>query len=119
MNELAVGVVEKGLGIAANLGYRTANIKYTGLLRNGVYGVRVTIAELDLRDRPGLCFLQNGKLEVHILNFEGDLYGFTMEVSFRKFIREPRKFESEQLLRKQINLDYHQVLKDSNGPCNG
>ncbi len=43
--------------------------------------------------------------ETHLLGFEGDLYGQTLTVSFLKYLREERKFETLEALRAQIAED--------------
>ena len=44
-------------------------------------------------------------LEVHLLAFEGDLYGLEIEVAFLRFLREEKKFGSMEELRAQIGRD--------------
>lgn len=47
----------------------------------------------------------NPQLEVHILNFDGDLYEKILEVEVIAFIRESAKFETLEELKKQIEMD--------------
>jgi riboflavin kinase/FMN adenylyltransferase len=44
-------------------------------------------------------------VEVHLLEFSGDLYGAELEVTFISRLREERRFESLALLRDQITRD--------------
>jgi FAD synthase len=44
-------------------------------------------------------------LEVHLFDFEGDLYGRQLEVFFQHKIREERRFASFEALREQIQKD--------------
>ena len=44
-------------------------------------------------------------LEVHVLDFDGQLYGKTLTVSFREKIREEVKFDSLDELKRQIHKD--------------
>jgi riboflavin kinase/FMN adenylyltransferase len=44
-------------------------------------------------------------LEVHLFEFEGDLYGMDVEVEFLRFVRTEKKFASVDELRAQIARD--------------
>ena len=44
-------------------------------------------------------------LEVHIFNFDGDIYNQEIKVRFRSFIRPEKKFASLNDLREQIQKD--------------
>jgi riboflavin kinase/FMN adenylyltransferase len=44
-------------------------------------------------------------LEVHLLDFEEDIYGITMEVEFLQYIRSEQKFSSVEELSEQIERD--------------
>ncbi|MEY3165123.1 MAG: hypothetical protein RLZZ270_861, partial [Actinomycetota bacterium] len=44
-------------------------------------------------------------LEVHLLDFSGDLYGQRVQVSFTKFLRSERKFDGLDALKSQLALD--------------
>lgn len=48
---------------------------------------------------------ENPIVELHLFEFSGDLYGETVEIEFRDFIRADRRFESYGDLRNQINRD--------------
>jgi riboflavin kinase/FMN adenylyltransferase len=48
-------------------------------------------------------------LEVHLLDFEGDLYGRRVGVDFLHRIRDEKKFDSLDLLRKAIENDIHET----------
>jgi riboflavin kinase/FMN adenylyltransferase len=52
----------------------------------------------------------NRSIEVHILNFDKDLYGKTISVIFRKRLRNEIKFENTTQLAEQIRLDKQEVL---------
>jgi riboflavin kinase/FMN adenylyltransferase len=45
------------------------------------------------------------RLELHLLDFAGDLYGNEIEVRFICKLRDERKFESAEALQMQIRLD--------------
>jgi riboflavin kinase/FMN adenylyltransferase len=94
------------------LGFPTANIRVrTGLLPpNGVYAVRVThdgvtrggVANLGVNPTFG-----GGErsLEPHIFDFDGDLYGVRLKVSFVRRLRDELRFGSIDELVAQIRRD--------------
>lgn len=106
------GRVEPGQRLGRTLGVPTANIALaaTNRLAYGVYAVRARIcgqfhpAVASFGIRPTV---DNGAplLEVHLLDFEGDLYGQEMLVEFVERIREERKFESLDLLVEEMRRD--------------
>lgn len=112
-----LGRVIKGKGIAHNLGFPTANI-YLGTKRKlsfgGVYLVKVRklceheylygIANLGFKPTFNHVYSQK-QLEVHILNFTGDLYGALLEIAFCQKLREEMKFASVKELKKQLEKD--------------
>ena len=112
------GPVVKGDGLGRQLGVPTANIDVTGLVLppNGVYAVRAELAEgshravLNIGHRPTL---QNPKpqlrVEAHLLDFSGDLYGKTLEILFVDKLREEKKFGSLEELKSQIARDILQA----------
>lgn len=103
------GRVEKGLGNGRKLGFPTANIAYDGeklLPADGVYYGQVfgKNAVINVGKNPTF----NGErrtVEAHILDFDADLYGEVIEVSFLKKIRDDIKFENQEALIAQINKD--------------
>ena len=55
--------------------------------------------------RPTLNDSIRANLEVHILNFSGDLYGRRIGVTFLEKVREEQKFASVEFLMEQIHKD--------------
>lgn len=106
------GPVVTGAGRGRNLGFPTANIQFAQELIP-LPGVYVVEAEVDGERRRGVAnvgfnptFGENSLgVEVHILDFEGDLYGKAMSVFFRDRIRDERKFKSVDELARQIAKD--------------
>ena len=103
-----VGGAKRGTG----MGYPTANVpmpKGTGL-GHGIYAVRAHVdgaahdAAAYLGTRPTF---DDGMpvLEVFLFDFDGDLYGHTIEVEFVDFIRGDRKFSSPEELVAQMHED--------------
>ena len=107
------GRVVPGRKLGRELGCPTANIETDGfqLPPDGVYAVRVRIGEktfagvANLGVRPTVSRGDKRMLEVHLLAFEGDLYGLEIEVAFLRFLREEKKFGSMEELRAQIGRD--------------
>ncbi|MCX7879639.1 MAG: bifunctional riboflavin kinase/FAD synthetase [Ignavibacteria bacterium] len=109
------GIVVTGDGRGANLGFPTANIKFEEANKlvpsNGVYLVysfidgRKIFGMANLGFRPTFYTDRKRVLEVHYLNFNGNLYQKQISVHFLKFIREERKFNSVDDLLIQLNND--------------
>jgi riboflavin kinase / FMN adenylyltransferase len=108
------GVVVAGDAVGKKLGYPTANIDTRGLVLppNGVYaahahlGQNVHRAVLNIGVRPTLKEpTPQRRVEVHLLNFKGDIYGQELEVSFAGKLRDERRFDSLDALRVQIARD--------------
>ncbi|MBP7478480.1 MAG: riboflavin kinase, partial [Chitinophagales bacterium] len=78
---------------------------------NGVYGVEVV--EKDIQAFKGIMnigvrpTLDGNKqtIEVHILDFDRDIYGEKLRVNLLKFIRPEQKFASLEALKEQIHRD--------------
>lgn len=112
-----LGEVVRGDGRGHELGCPTANVatRTPVLPPHGVYGVEVI---LDGRAWPGIAnlgvrptFAGDGGpvLEVHLFDFDGDLYGRELEVCFLEFLRPERKFADAAALRAQIAADLAQA----------
>lgn len=112
------GTVVPGRKIGTRMGFPTANLDPHNEVRppSGVYAVRVAIGS---RTYGGAAFLAGTDeaktgpsgfiLEVHLLDFESDLYGEDIEVLFVKWMREARRFPSRLQLKEQIERDVRQV----------
>ena len=112
-----VGRVAYGAGLGRTLGFPTANLR---LMRRksplwGVLAVRVHGIEpvpmkgvASLGTRPTV----NGSeplLEVHVFDFDGDLYGRLIEVEFIAKLRDEVKFDSLDLMVTQMKVDAAQA----------
>ncbi|MGI9526359.1 MAG: riboflavin kinase, partial [Weeksellaceae bacterium] len=100
------GQVIRGDGIGKKLGFPTINIqaeKKKLIPKDGVYGVKVKFDDqvydglMSIGDRPTFEG-KDRRLEVFILDFEGDLYTKEVRVEFLYYIREQLKFESTEEL---------------------
>ncbi len=110
-----VGTVEKGSNRGKGIvGYPTANIRptdpYKLIPKKGVYAVDVILHNkkykgmMNIGHRPTFNF-DPLTLEVHIFNFFGYIYGEKLEVIFKKFIRDEKKFNNADELKDQILKD--------------
>jgi riboflavin kinase/FMN adenylyltransferase len=115
------GVVQPGDQRGRQLGFPTANLDVDGLELPpfGVYAARVRritppasaddwAAVLNMGVRPtvsGAGGEPSIRFEVHLLGFQGDLYGQELEVTLVQFLRPERRFESLEALRDQIARD--------------
>lgn len=106
------GRVTTGHRRGKNLGFPTANINVQGLQTppDGVYAVHATlhgqvfpaVANLGFNPTFGDC---QRALEVHVLDFEGNLYGRRLEVTFVRRLRGEQRFSSGDELARQIERD--------------
>lgn len=116
----AEGTVVEGNKLGRQIGFATANIDVGDVQMppNGVYAVRVMgqrfpspgwpgVANLGLR--PTLETPGPRTLEVHLLDFAGDLYGQELEVVFVRKLRDEKKFAGLDELKAQIAKDAEQV----------
>ncbi len=114
----ATGVVVEGAKRGRTIGFSTANLEQveTMLPTHGVYSGSCTIdgktykAAVNLGPNPTFDE-QASKLEVHLLDFAGDLYGRTMDVDFVERLRDVIKFESATQLLEQLRLDVERVRR--------
>ena len=108
------GKVEKGRKMGKKIGFPTCNIDLGNyvIAKPGVYAVKVYLSNkkkylkgiANLGYRP--TFNQKRiLLEVNIFNFYGNLYNKKLVIEFIKFIRNEKKFNGINHLRKQINKD--------------
>jgi len=111
------GRVVYGQQLGRELGFPTANVqlnRYSAPL-SGVYAVLVNIDGAVYQDaanvglRPTVGDLLKPILEVHLLDFEADLYGRRIEVKFVTKIRDEEKFTSLGKLIESIQRDVKQI----------
>ncbi len=111
------GRVIPGQGRGKTLGFPTANLLPYGdkLLPQGVFaaevqypGSRVLQAVANVGPRP--TFAEAALvIELHILDFTGDLYGQTLQVALIKKLRDQRAFACPDELVEQIRKDINQA----------
>ncbi|MCF6313455.1 MAG: bifunctional riboflavin kinase/FAD synthetase [Verrucomicrobiales bacterium] len=116
-----LGTVVKGNQLGRTIGYPTANLSVHNeqLPPSGVYAVLATrdagrgskhVALANLGYRPTVEGDQGRRLlEVFLLDFDEEIYGEDLEVTFVKLIREEKKFAGLGELKAQIAIDEEQV----------
>ena len=111
------GVVEHGNAIGATLGFPTANIRLDSAKQLPASGVYSVVAQVNGVEYKALANIGTNptignahlSLEVHLLDFQGDLYDQPLTISFLSFLREEKKFGSLAELKKQIELDISNI----------
>jgi riboflavin kinase/FMN adenylyltransferase len=113
------GVVVPGDQRGRQVGFPTANLEVAPLLlpKDGVYAVVARVlgeagaplihGVANLGNRP--TFEAGRSVEVHLLGFDGDLYGKRMRIGFVARIRGEAKFDGLRALREQIDRDCGQA----------
>lgn len=112
------GVVEHGQRLGRELGFPTANLPVSDDLAasDGVYRSRVEIggrcyaAMSNLGRNPSVGGVSR-RLETHVFDFEGSLYGRRLRVELLDRIRDERTFATTDELRRQIACDKARVLE--------
>lgn len=108
------GVVSQGDQRGRTIGFPTANVALGRHLEpaRGVYAVRVRLPGGEVRGgvanigrRPTVGEGLESRLEAHLFDFEGDLYGAELNVQLIGFIRDEQRFADFQALRTQIERD--------------
>jgi riboflavin kinase/FMN adenylyltransferase len=121
-----LGTVIRGSSLAKRLGFPTANINphHEVLPPSGVYAVKIIFQNKKFK---GACYIGSKPtvqfkvpsseskapihIEVHIFNFQGDIYGKDLELQFIKKIRNEKKFSSAVILATQVRKDVSLVKK--------
>ena len=112
------GAVVRGDGLGRQLGFPTANLDTSGLVLppNGVYAVKARFdgqtyrAVLNIGRRPTLKQPEPAlRVEAHLLDFDADIYGQELEVTFIEKLREEKEFTSLPQLKEQIARDIEQA----------
>nr|WP_305888877.1 bifunctional riboflavin kinase/FAD synthetase [Parvularcula maris] len=106
------GEVVRGRELARTLGFPTANVVLGDVIRPkyGVYACQAVVdgnthgAVTNIGIRPTVDGKEE-RLEVHLFDFDGDLYGKTIDCHFIRFIREERKMDGLDALKAQIAKD--------------
>ncbi|MEM9022533.1 MAG: bifunctional riboflavin kinase/FAD synthetase [Bacteroidota bacterium] len=115
------GRVEPGNQLGRTIGYPTANLLVESDTKlvpaEGVYAVKVRLEDryyngmLNIGTRPTITANGSTHIEVNLFEFSGDLYGRTLDITFHARIRDEKKFENLDSLRKQLDIDKNKSLR--------
>ena len=106
-NFFLIGKVEKGDQLGRKIGYPTANLKinkYKILPKPGVYYVSIIYKDVNYFGMLNIAH-DSYKTEVHIFNFDSNIYNQKIKVIFFDRLRDEIKFENHSLLKKQLQID--------------
>jgi riboflavin kinase/FMN adenylyltransferase len=114
------GLVVKGDKLGRVMGYPTANISIESHFKlvpaDGIYAVRVLHGDrwyggmLYIGNRPTVAGIKRS-IEVNIFDFDSDIYGETLTVTFERLLRTDSKFSDLEALKQQLHLDKQLALE--------
>ena len=120
-NYFLEGTIVDGYKVGRKIGFPTANLRvdfpYKLIPSTGVYAVRVFVngqewkGMLNIGHRPTLNNGTDLSIEVHILDFQDDIYNQKMRIEFISFLRPETKFHSVDELVLQIQKDKEEALR--------
>ena len=114
-----IGIVNKGHQNGRLFGFPTVNIKLddaTHTFEKGVFATKVSIKQrhyfgmLYIGVRPTLN-LKELSIEIHILDFDEEVYGEALSFTIEKKIREEIRFENKEALIAQLKKDRDVILE--------
>lgn len=109
------GIVKAGFNQGIKIGARTANLD-VALARNLTPGLYLSEVVLDREAYQGFLYYGYNMLsdqiclEVHLLNFNQEIYGKLITITIKKFLRPPKKFNTTEELAEQIKKDLTTVV---------
>ncbi len=114
------GLIGRGAGRGAGLGFPTANLIEVDTLipADGVYAARAFVPGRS-GSYPAACNIgpnptfgeQGRKVEAHLLGFSGDLYDGRLELDFLKRLRDTRRFPGLDELLRQVRADIEETRR--------
>jgi riboflavin kinase/FMN adenylyltransferase len=115
-----LGTVTRGDSLGKKIGFPTANLSAHNeqFPPNGVYAAVARLSDgmyrgvINLGVRPTVSGGKSERvLEIHLFDFNRDIYGRDLEVRFLKFLRPEKKFENLDALVQQIRRDVEEARK--------
>ncbi len=116
---MITGPVIGGHQLGRRLGYPTANLAIPAdwPVQDGVWAARVTVngqtygALGYVGRKPTVEHEGKRILEVHLLDFSGNLYGRSLRVELVQFVRSDQQFDSTDSLLRQIDRDKQDIIQ--------
>ena len=113
------GTVVHGDARGRTIGFPTANLRQSDVIlpAPGVYAAIASVSEnsyhaaVNVGASPTFQSGQEGQLEVHLLDFDGDLYGTSLSVDFVDRVRDIARFDSAEALKNQLKIDIQTTRK--------
>ena len=108
------GTVVQGDRLGRTIGFPTANLKIDDgtVVPAGVFACRATLNNgsvcpgmMNVGIRPTVNLGEERRVEVHLFDFNDDLYGQRLRIELLDFIRGETKFESLEALKDQLKQD--------------
>lgn len=108
------GTVVQGDRLGRTIGFPTANLKIDDgtVVPAGVFACRATLNNgsvcpgmMNVGIRPTVNLGEERRVEVHLFDFNGDLYGQRLRIELLDFIRGEKKFENLEALKDQLKQD--------------
>lgn len=107
------GIVLHGKKLGAQLGFPTCNLdpQRQNLPLRGVFAAEVRLKEVvyssvvNIGYRPTIDSVSKALIEVHILDFDLQIYGEELEITFVQKVRDEKKFDGLEALKLQIKND--------------
>lgn len=117
---LLTGTIEPGSQIGRKIGFPTANIRPIDPLKlipaDGVYAVflningRIEKGMMNIGNRPTVDKTQQHTIEVHIFNFDQDIYNNRIDVALIERIRDEKRFQGIDELKAQLEIDKVNIM---------
>ncbi len=113
--------VVHGAGLGRTIGVPTANLgdAHRMIPRSGVYAATVTLpgggryaAAVNIGVRPTVEHDGERLVEAHLVDFDGDLYGSTIDVAFTRWLRPEQRFSSIDELVRQLHRDIERARRE-------
>jgi len=115
------GTVIEGARIGRKIGYPTANLQPSDfdqlIPAHGIYAVQVKWNNqlldgmLSIGFNPTVSSEKKTHIEVHIFDFDKDIYGETIELVFAEWLRHEEKFDSLEALKLQLAKDQEAAME--------
>lgn len=102
------GIVQKGGAYGHTLGFPTANIVLHDATLSGIFAAEVVVDEKRYH-AAAYADTKRKMLEVHLLDFDGDLYGKEVSIELKEKIRDDTRFATTEEAKQTIAADVQSV----------